>query len=132
MNRRMVLKRLTSFSDPRINSCERAWKILDFPARIPQFVSNGSNLKWKRFRDLSRGIRRSVQRRSSILHPRLPLGSTAISRRLYVCTSVSYVEEYRDAVPAKTRQIVERACGGTRGGTAKRDLRETADPLSRS
>lgn len=127
MNRRMVLKRLTSFPIPALTRTSVHARFSIPRENSAEFVSNGSDLKWER--DLSRGTRRSVQRRSSILHPRLLLGSTAIRRRLYVCTSVSYAEEYRDVVPLKTRQVVEGDAG-----IAERDddLRETAGPLSRS
>lgn len=101
------------------------------PARIPQFVSNVGDLKWKRLRDLSHSTWRSVQRRRSTLHSRLLLGSTAISRRLYVCTS--YVEEYRCG-SVKDASDRGDSAENARGGyfEAPGGLHETADPLTRS
>lgn len=72
-------------------------KILNFPREFrSSFQTTG---KWKRFCDLSRGIRRSVQRRRSILHPRLHLGSTADVYMYirFIC------QEYQDIVPVCVR-----------------------------
>jgi len=104
MNRRMILKRLTSFPilvltrtsmHARFSiSCENFCSSFQTIA-----ISNGSVSAICRV-TVGEACNGGVQFCSLLL-----LGSTAISRHLYVCTS--YVEEYWDVVPLKTRQIVE-------------------------